>query len=105
MSNGTLLEKWMPSVKGARSRYAHKLAELLGMTDREYRKYLSSKRATLNLVESKMCKNEWDKIDYPSVPSLIDMMKRDIQLSLKRLKKVKKRLIPQFSILMKYLIR
>ena len=77
LSKGTLLEKWMPSVKGARSGYAHKLAKLLGMTDKEYRKYLSSKRATLNLVESKMCKNEWDKIDYPSVPSRANLIYSD----------------------------
>ena len=77
LSKGTLLEKWMPSVKGARSGYAHKLAKLLGMTDKEYRKYLSSKRAALNLVESKMCKNEWDKIDYPSVPSRANLIYSD----------------------------
>lgn len=76
-ANGTLLEKWMPSIKGARRGYACKLAKLLGMSEKEYRKYLSSKRKSLDLVESKMCRNDWDKINYSSVPSRANLIYSD----------------------------
>lgn len=76
-TKGTLLEKWMPSIKGARREYACKLAKLLGMSEKEYRKYLSSKRKTLDLVESKMCRNDWDKITYSSVPSRANLLYSD----------------------------
>lgn len=69
-----LLFKWMPSIKGAREKYAKKLARLLGMSDKEYRKFLSAKRKNLNLVESKMCRNEWKEITYSSVPSRANLI-------------------------------
>lgn len=72
--SSSLLFKWMPSIKGSREKYAKKLAKLLKMSDKEYRKFLSSKRKSLNIVESKMCKNEWGEIKYSSVPSKANLI-------------------------------
>lgn len=65
----TLMEKYMPSIGGSKNKDAEKLAEYMGMTPRQYRKYLSASRAKLDIVEVKMSSNNWGKIKYSSVPS------------------------------------
>lgn len=69
-----LMEKWLPSIGGSKNKEAEKLASYLGLSPRNYRKYLSKARATLNLVESKMCANEWGEIDYSKVPSKANLL-------------------------------
>lgn len=68
----SLLGKWMPS-ENASSRETKRLAHLfiseLGATPRSYRKMLSALRGKLNVVETLACANEWEKIDYNTVPS------------------------------------
>jgi hypothetical protein len=72
----SLLAKWMPS-ENASSKVTKKQARLLRermfMTPRQYRKVLSTLRAYLNVVETKMCAGEWDDIDYAAVPSKAHM--------------------------------
>lgn len=58
-----LAAKWMPR-KGLK---AVELRNFLGLTPKQYRKVLV--RLT-NVVETKMCSKEWDKINYEHVPSL-----------------------------------
>lgn len=67
----SLLGKWLPSANsGKKSRkLALKLIKHFGLNERSYRKRLSSLRKKLNIVENKMCKNQWDIIDYEQVPS------------------------------------
>lgn len=68
----SLLGKWMPS-ENASSKETKRLAHIfiteLGATPRSYRKMLSALRGKLNIVETLACANEWEKIDYNTVPS------------------------------------
>lgn len=45
------------------------LQKTLNMNEAELRKLLASKRAE-HIIESKMCANEWNKIDYKTIPSV-----------------------------------
>lgn len=64
-----LMEKYMPSIGGKRNKEAEALAAYLGLSPRNYRKYLSKARSSINIVEQKMCAKKWDEIDYSKVPS------------------------------------
>lgn len=72
--NGTpsLFWKWMPS-NNTSSKETRTIAEeirsFIGISPREYRKTLSAKRAELDVVERKMCSNNWSDINYKGVPS------------------------------------
>lgn len=50
-------------------RLGHKLADFLGMTDREYRKTLSSLREKIKVLETLMSQNRWNEIDFSKIPS------------------------------------
>jgi len=64
LSNGDgLCAKWMPR-KGV---IANKLRKLFRTTPKQYRKMLVG---LTNVVESKMCAKDWEKIDYSKLPSL-----------------------------------
>ena len=57
-----LCAKWMPR-KGP---IANRIRKAMGMTPKEYRKTLV---ALTNVVETRMCKKEWNQIGYKTVPS------------------------------------
>jgi hypothetical protein len=63
--------KWMPRLGGKVSKedrlIANKVRVALGMTPAEYRKLLVS---NTNVVETAMCRKNWDSIDYQKIPSL-----------------------------------
>ena len=68
----SLLAKWMPSQNASNKetkRLGHKLADFLGMTDREYRKTLSSLREKIKVLETLMSQNRWDEIEFDKIPS------------------------------------
>lgn len=68
----SLLAKWMPTETAhsiESKRLAKKAIHELGLTPRDYRKMLSALRKHIGVVERLMSNNEWDKIEYPSVPS------------------------------------
>lgn len=70
--NPSLLGKWLKSVNahsGESRRLARKTAEYLGLYYDKYRYLLSKLRAAIQVVEKKMSANEWNKIQYASVPS------------------------------------
>lgn len=68
----TLLGKWMKSAD-ASSAETRKLGIMsainLGYKVRDYKRILKELRRYLDVVECKMCENQWDKIGYSSVPS------------------------------------
>jgi len=63
INESKMCSKWM-SRKGDVS---NKLRKLFKMTPKEYRKMLVN---LTNVVESKMCSNKWEDIDYSKLPSL-----------------------------------
>ena len=78
-NNVSLCAKWAPSENDrndTRKQFAKKIASILyGKEDskkmEKYRKeYLVPLRKQINIVESLMCNNEWDKINYEGVPGV-----------------------------------
>lgn len=72
-----LMEKWLPSVGGSKNKLANRIAEYLGLTPKQYRKYLSKARSSIDIVEVKMCANKWSNIKYDHVPSKASLNYRD----------------------------
>ena len=76
----SLMAKWCPSAN-ASSRNTKNLARywrgVLGITEKEYRKTLSSLREYLKILETKMSANKWNEIDYNSVPSRAGVIYRN----------------------------
>jgi len=72
----SLLAKWLPS-ENASSKKTKEMGKFvrksLGLSSRKYRVLLSELRNYLNVVEVKMCANEWNDIDYDKVPSLANL--------------------------------
>ena len=68
----SLLAKWLPSLNTS-SKESRRRAEFLrkafGWAPGQYRRNLSGLRKRIRVVEQQMSANQWDKIDYESVPS------------------------------------
>lgn len=68
----SLMAKWLKSVN-ASSRESVAIAKItaskLGLTEKEYRQTLSLMRSYIDVVEQKMSRKEFDKINYNAVPS------------------------------------
>ena len=76
----SLLAKWMPSINTSSEKTKHiakKLANSLQISEKEYRKMLSKLRSYLKVVEVSMCANEWENIDYSTVPSKANLLYKD----------------------------
>ena len=68
----SLLVKWMPTETASSKKtrtLARKAIHAFKITERQYRQILSSLRKYIKVVERKMSNNEWDDINYPTVPS------------------------------------
>ena len=68
----SLLAKWMPTETASSKKtrtLARKAIYAFKITERQYRQILSSLRKYIKVVERKMSNNEWDDINYPTVPS------------------------------------
>lgn len=68
----SLLAKWLPSVnagKHSKERAKRLIAKMPHTNEETYRKSLSKLRKRIDVVERKMCANEWDEIKYDNVPS------------------------------------
>ena len=78
--NATLLAKWMPSInsssKDTKER-AKKFCKCVSIKQKDYRKILSAIRKHLDVVERKMCANEFDQIKYSAVPSKASLLYHD----------------------------
>jgi len=69
----SLAAKWLKSINASskESRELGKLtAKYLLLSEKEYRRLLSKLRAYIDVTERKMSHNDWDKIEYPKVPSI-----------------------------------
>ena len=64
-AGNALCAKWMPREKSNKP-LARRLAKEYNMTNKEYRKLISSLSDT---VEQKMCRKDWGSIDFSHVPS------------------------------------
>ena len=76
----SLLAKWMPSINCSskqRKKLAKRLCKFWDMPEKQYRQSLSALRKYLNVVERKMCANEWSEIDYSAVPSKANLIYRN----------------------------
>lgn len=75
----SLLAKWMPSL-GASSCETVKKAKYwtkkLKMSPKKYRKTLVRLRKYIDIVETKMAKNEWNEIEFDKLPSKAGMKYR-----------------------------
>ncbi len=76
----SLLGKWMPSINASSKetkRLGHKLASFLGMSEREYRKMLSTLRERINVLERFMSANRWEEIEFDKIPSRAGIIYRN----------------------------
>ena len=75
--NCSLLAKWLPSENASSKTtklLAKKVRNYLGMSSKQYRQMLSKIRKHLDVVERKMCKKEWNGINYETVPSRANLI-------------------------------
>lgn len=76
----TLLAKWLPSENASSSdsrRLARKLAKKLSLTNREYRKTLSSIRNKIKIVENSLSEKKYNEIEFDKLPSKAGLKYRD----------------------------
>lgn len=76
----SLLAKWMPSENTSSALTRCKAIYILkkmGLTPKAYRKLLVKLRKKIDIVESRMSGNEWEKIDYEKVPSKANLIYKD----------------------------
>lgn len=72
----SLLAKWLPSIRTSSKETmerAKRVIKYLGFDQKHYRKMLSDLRGYLDVTEKKCSANEWDKIEYASVPSMANL--------------------------------
>jgi hypothetical protein len=66
-SGNGLCAKWLPREKSSKNSIATELRKFLGLSPKEYRKLLVN---LTKVVETQMCANDWDNINFSHVPSL-----------------------------------
>lgn len=80
MRNGkpiSLMAKWLKSANSHNAETRQKglmTANMLGLTERQYRKNLSEMRDYLKVVETRMSSDNWQAIDYEQVPSKANLI-------------------------------
>lgn len=73
----SLCAKWACSENASSSltrRYANMMMDALNMSPRQYRKTLSDLRRYIDVVERKMSNQDWEEIDYETVPSKANLL-------------------------------
>lgn len=76
----SLLAKWLPSENTSSDvtkAYAKLIRKYKNVSSKEYRKYLSSARSYLKIVEKDMSANKWNEINYEAVPSKANVIYRN----------------------------
>lgn len=66
-SGNGLVAKWLPREKSSKTALATEIMNYWNMSPRQYRKFLAS---NTTVVETQMCANDWENINYSHVPSL-----------------------------------
>ena len=72
-----MMEKYLPSISSKKNALAEKIASYLGLTPKQYRKYLSKARTSLNIVERNLCARTYSNINYSQVPSRAGLIYRN----------------------------
>lgn len=67
ISNARLFAKWAPREKSSKRAVAVELAAAMGISSRQYRKLLAG---LTTVVETQMCNQQWDSINYGHVASV-----------------------------------
>ena len=73
----SLMAKWLPSenTSSAQTRkYAGIIMKYLKMSPKQYRQWLSKMRKYIDVVERKMSSDNWQAIDYETVPSRANLI-------------------------------
>ena len=73
----SLLTKWLPSINTSSDtsrKMAKRIIRYLGLSEKDYRKILSDYRSYIKVVERQMSDNQWDEINYESVPSKANLI-------------------------------
>lgn len=73
----SLMAKWLKSANSHNvetRRLGLNTAKILGLTEKEYRKGLSTLRDYLEVVETRMSSDNWQAIDYEKVPSKANLI-------------------------------
>lgn len=73
----SLMAKWLKSANSHNAetrRLGLNTAKILGLTEKEYRKGLSTLRDYLEVVETRMSSDNWQAIDYEKVPSKANLI-------------------------------
>lgn len=69
----SLLAKWLPSINSKNKEVRNQalaIYKAIGFkSEKDYRKTVAELRRYIDVVEIKMCANEWSEIDYSKVPS------------------------------------
>lgn len=76
----SLLSKWLPSINTSSKETREKAKQLcksLHITETKYRKMLSKLRKYIDVIERKLCANEWNKVNYETVPSNANLKYKD----------------------------
>ena len=74
----SLLAKWLPKESTKKYKKVYNiLLKKFGMTPKKYRRIVSDLRKYLDVVEVKMSANEWNKVNYNSVPSKASLLYKD----------------------------
>lgn len=74
----SLLAKWLPKESTKKYKKVYNiLVKKLGMTPKEYRRIISDLRKYLDVVEVKMSANEWNKVNYNTIPSKANLLYKD----------------------------
>lgn len=72
-----LMEKYLPSISSKKNALAEKIGAYLGLSPKQYRKYLSKARSSINVVEKNLCAKDYSKIIYSEVPSKASLIYKD----------------------------
>lgn len=74
----SLLAKWLPKESTKKYKKVYNiLLKKFGMTPKEYRRIISDLRKYLDVVEVKMSANEWNKVNYNTIPSKANLLYKD----------------------------
>ena len=68
----SLLAKWLPSQNASNDetkKLGHIMAKYLGISNKQYRKTLSTLRERIKVLEKLMSANRWDEIEFDKIPS------------------------------------
>jgi len=72
VNNPSLLAKWLPSIRthNKNNPLAKDIAHSLNMSEKEYRKMLSTLRDKIKVVEKYITNKDYSSIEYESIPSI-----------------------------------